>query len=259
MKRAGRRLAILALMADAESARHVARSVVRSRATPSTRSITLRLKPLRGEIVHVRPSSSDLDVVWDTFIGRYHLPPSDLAVQDLVSIWDLGSNIGLTLAHFAVLFPKARILGVEMDRANAALCHVNTAAWRDRCTIIEAAVWPTRGRIQYVCRPGHEFEARVLPQPSARQPFVRSAQSVSLNDLLADNPHDRIDYMKIDVEGAERDLLQSNTEWSAHVRTMKIEVHPPYSVDECVRDMIRLGFRTALDRKHWSAVIGVRD
>ena len=39
-------------------------------------------------------------------------------------------------------------------------------------------------------------------------------------------------------------MLTVNTEWAACVRTMKVEVHPPYRVEECIRDLRALGFST---------------
>ena len=45
------------------------------------------------------PSTQDAAVLWSTFHGRYHLPPTDLP-QDCV-ILDLGGNVGYTVLHFA--------------------------------------------------------------------------------------------------------------------------------------------------------------
>ena len=75
----------------------------------------LRLRPLGGHEILVRAGTSDLGTVWGTFARHYHLPPSELGDPD--TIWDLGANIGLTVAHFAQLFPRARVIGVELDEA----------------------------------------------------------------------------------------------------------------------------------------------
>jgi hypothetical protein len=54
-----------------------------------------------------------------------------------------------------------------------------------------------------------------------------------------------VDYVKLDIEGAERDLLTANTGWAARVRCISVEVHSPYRVEECLRDLAALGFRTS--------------
>ena len=66
--------------------------------------IVLPLKPkaLRGTEIYCRLGTTDIEVFEDTFIKRYHLPPLDL--EPVRTILDLGSNIGLTIAHFASVF-----------------------------------------------------------------------------------------------------------------------------------------------------------
>ena len=48
--------------------------------------------------------------------------------------------------------------------------------------------------------------------------------------------------VKMDIEGAERDVLRQNTEWAALVRTILVEIHEPYDVSSCCTDLARLGF-----------------
>ena len=90
----------------------------------------LRLRPLGGREVLVRPGTSDADTVWGTFARGYHLPPPEVGTPR--TIWDLGANIGLTMAHFACVFPGSRVIGVELDAENAALAHHNNPVeWLD--------------------------------------------------------------------------------------------------------------------------------
>lgn len=49
------------------------------------------------------------------------------------------------------------------------------------------------------------------------------------------------------IEGAERDVLNAETEWSEHVRSIKVEGHEPYTTDACAADLARLGFATRID------------
>jgi FkbM family methyltransferase len=258
LKRIVRRAAALTLLADAGSSRRLTRALLFN-GRPSVNTVEVRLRPLKGAAIRLRPRSSDLDVLWDTFVGRYHLPPRPLSMRELTSIWDLGCSIGLTMAHFAVLFPNAVVVGVEMDSENVSLCRVNTGAWKSRCTVIEGAVWSTGGTIAYEWEAGNELAARVIQPVMPRDSEnVRTAPALPLNDLVERLHCDRIDYLKIDIEGAEREILRVNTDWSHHVEAMKVEVHPPYSVDECGRDVEKLGFTAEIDRRHWSTVIGIR-
>ncbi len=93
------------------------------------RVVRVRLRELGGRAMAIRPSTSDVDTIWGTFAGRYHRPPAEALDRDLLLIWDLGANIGLTMADLAVRHPRARIVGLEMDAENAALARENTSAW----------------------------------------------------------------------------------------------------------------------------------
>jgi hypothetical protein len=64
-----------------------------------------------------------------------------------------------------------------------------------------------------------------------------------------------VDYVKMDVEGAERALLGQSEGWVGAVRCLKVEVHQPYTVTECVRDLERVGLVCEVFRPHWACVI----
>ena len=40
---------------------------------------------------------------------------------------------------------------------------------------------------------------------------------------------------------------------------MKIEVHAPYTREECLKDVEALGFTARPDDKHWSAIVAIRN
>ena len=200
----------------------------------------------------LRRRGSDARVLWDTIHGRYHLPPGDLASADARLIIDLGSNIGLTMAHLATRFTRARVLGVEPDPGSASLARNNIEPWRDRCELVEAAIWPTDGAVNLATREGSEWAAHVGPAAGA------TVEAISLDSLLAQTAPDRVDYMKVDIEGAERDVLRAGGDWPRRVERLKVEVHPPYTVTECAEDLQAIGYEPTIDERHWACVVGRR-
>ncbi len=209
----------------------------------------LRLRPLGGREVLVRPGTSDLGTVWGTFARRYHLPPPELGAPD--TIWDLGANIGLTMGHFAYLFPRARVLGVELDEDNVLLARRNVSAWADRCEVIHAAVWASDGEVRYR---GWGGTSNYQVTGGEEGTPVRA---LSLAELVREHGGP-VDYVKVDVEGAERELLRDGTGWSDAVRCLKIELHGDYSVPDGEADLRRLGFEAWQDPDHWACVVGLR-
>jgi FkbM family methyltransferase len=230
---------------------------------PPNNVLEVRLRELDGHPVSIRAGTSDL---WslEGLEPPVHLPPLELQRDRIRLIWDLGANIGLTMVHLAIECPNAQITGVEMDPANAALCRRNIAATGSRCELIEAAVWDSDGYVDYQPHPvGLEVGFHIVGD---EQHSGLRAKTIRLNQLLDNQPPDTIvDYVKMDIEGAEARVLESNTEWASRVRSIKIEVHPPYTVAECRRQLERLGFRTAIDANYdpestrMPPVIGIRD
>lgn len=205
-----------------------------------------RLRALRGNYAYCRTKGSDINVFSDTFRKNYHLPPQDL--MGVRTILDLGSNIGLTMAHFACLFPRACVLGIELDAGNVELCRRNIAPYGNRCRVIWGAVWTASGQVNY--GGDEEWGFRVIPDPSAERVVSAYTMCELLQQLGAP-----ADYVKMDIEGAERALLKEAKPWINSVRCINIEIHEPYSITECVEDLKAVGFRAIVDSRHPACVI----
>ena len=174
------------------------------------RPSVVRLRPLGGAPVLLRPQSADIQTVIDVFLDREHVPPKQVSHPSV--ILDLGANIGLTMAHFATLFPAARILGAELDPDNAALCVENTERWRDRCEVVAAGVWVRDGTVPYVRREGREVSHAIA---EAATDATSWTTAISIDSLLQRLPATtEVDYMKMDIEGAEREVLRSAQSWA---------------------------------------------
>jgi len=148
---------------------------------------------------------------------------------------------------------RARIIGVELDADNAALCRENVRPWADRCKLVEGAAWSADGEVMYERRRGCEQGFHVT-----RQHGNATAPAISLNTLLGRHGWDRVDFVKMDIEGAEQQVLRRATEWAERVRSIKVEVHGAYTMNDCAGDLRALGFDTRFDDRHWAAVIGQR-
>jgi FkbM family methyltransferase len=211
-------------------------------------TVEIALAPLDGHSISVRPGTADRYAIEDTFIPPVHLPPEQVMEDGAHLIWDLGSNIGLTIAHLAVLFEDAQIIGVEIDSGNAEICARNIAPWESRCRLMQAAVWHTDGEVQYVWEPGNELGFRVEDGGTVEAREIRSVRAISLDSLAAElEEGEQVDYVKMDIEGAEEQVLRINTDWAGIVRTIKVEVHSPYTVEDCRRDLRALGFEVSED------------
>ena len=199
-----------------------------------------------GLEITVRPGTADVFTIDDTFGAAYHRSPWQL--PDAPLILDLGTNVGLTILDYSQQHPGATIVGVELDAENAQLARRNTAHLPN-VTIRQAGVAAREGTVHYGLASANAFTITAGGEHSA--PGITMWQLVS--------PLDRhVDLVKMDIEGAEAEVLADGTEWSSRVDRMLVETHSPYTREQCVRDLERLGFAARIDNRHPAGVSGSR-
>ncbi len=83
---------------------------------------------------------------------------------------------------------------------------------------------------------------------------VTQDNTVSLNYIVKELNLREISFLKIDIEGAEKELFSKNLEWLSVTNEISMEVHPCFGVDtdELLSILKRHGFRcTLLNKDFW--------
>lgn len=208
--------------------------------------VSLRVRGVREPLL-CRPHTMDPITLWDTFYIGFHLPSAPL--DRAAVILDLGANVGYTAASFAMRYPTARILAVEMDAGNAAACQANLAQFATRCTVINAAIWSSSGTVHYGGANVHDFAVG-----AGRQ----TATAMTIDEILDRWGIGEVDYLKMDIEGAEASVLRPPLSWASRVRALNLEVHPPATMAGC-RSMLReSGFTCAAHPLHHAGLVARR-
>jgi FkbM family methyltransferase len=216
-------------------------------------AIQLGIAELKGRKVWCRPGTTDNGVLKCTFREQYHLPPKTKMDGPRVIV-DLGANVGYTMAHFAAIYPQARIIGVEMDRGNYEMALQNIAQFGGACELVNAAIWHERGEVTYSTTQGEEgFHA--CQELSSSGP---TARALPVADLFSMFNIQKVDYLKMDIEGVEHRIFDGAAGWANKVSIIKVEVHPPATVEGCYRALTALGFDCCKDTHHWATVIAVK-
>jgi FkbM family methyltransferase len=168
-----------------------------------------------------RTGTSDLDVFFQIFGEREHRCLD--AIKDAKLIIDLGANVGYASAYFLSRYPESRVVAVEPSLENFHVLTQNLAPYGDRVHAINAAVWwrdeVLRPRDQVFV--GREWGFSVEPGTNAGPPI----RAVTMPELLAIYPGQRVSILKIDIEGAELDLFSHDTQWLDQIDNLTIELH----------------------------------
>jgi FkbM family methyltransferase len=119
--------------------------------------------------------------------------------------------------YFKKLFPGARIEAYEPDEGNFKLLKLNVAQNNFKDVILnQAAVWTTDGEISF---DANETEASHISEGSTSV----KVSSISLNGRL--EKFDSIDFLKIDIEGAEMRVIEDCRANLIRVKNMFLEYH----------------------------------
>lgn len=225
---------------------------------PGPAPVEVRLRSLGGAAVRLRPGTSDALMVRETFRDCVHPPPPEIHARGPRVIVDLGANLGITVADNARRYPEAQIIAVELDPENAELARRNTASWADRVELLQGAVWSEDGEISFERERGNEFGVHVVPDGSAGA--AQTTRALSMETIFGHVPDGaRVDYVKMDVEGVEARLLSGPAAaWLERVDAIALQVHDPYTLEDCARDLEALGFAPRIDRRRRDFIVGVR-
>lgn len=134
------------------------------------------------------------------------------------TVVDVGAQVGMVTVLCARRFAVARVVAFEPSRRNFALASANVASNRCAGVVLQQAAVAARSgeTVLFLSRTA----THSLRQPTRRREVV---QAVSLDDALRDVPV--IDLLKIDVEGAELDVLDGARATLARTRRIAIETH----------------------------------
>jgi FkbM family methyltransferase len=183
-------------------------------------------------------------VQWkDIFVERtFEFSPRMISPR----ILDCGANIGLAALWLKQRFPAARITAFEPDRGVCETLRQNlTRNGAADVEVIEAAVWKSDATVRFR-REG--ADAGAVHDVAADTPGdLVSVRAVRLRDWVA---RERIDLLKLDVEGAELDVLLDVADVLSNVQAVHVEIHDfdpaRRLLPECLLLLERAGFTYAL-------------
>jgi FkbM family methyltransferase len=174
---------------------------------------------VHGRLVRLHvEDAADLAVAQEVLVGgEYEVPGLD----DVEVIVDLGSHIGTSILFFRARYPEARIYGFEPDPATFAKLEANVGALAgvtvqrravagaDGESVLHAASYSLRSSLV-----AGWSESSAVTVPAAR-----------LDRVVEELGLDRIDLLKLDIEGSETEAL-AGAEALGRVRAIAGELHP---------------------------------
>lgn len=172
--------------------------------------------------LHLRLKSSDLPTYKKIFRDKEYDLELPRKPQVIV---DAGANVGFASLFFARKYPQAKIFAIEPEEENFAYLVKNVAPFPN-IVPLKRALWKTNEPLELV-DPGigaWGFQTR-NPAEKGALPVVQKVEAITVDKLMADYGLTYIDILKVDIEGAEKEVFETSSGWLDKVGVIMVELH----------------------------------
>jgi FkbM family methyltransferase len=162
----------------------------------------LRLR--NGVRMTVRPRTTDRAAVNENFVIRpYTTDVKGYEIRDADTVVDVGANIGAFSIYASRQCRRGRIFSIEPDKDNFAMLQKNVEQnGATNVTAINAALFSEDGEHVFY---SDGAKSSLYWNTTGASP--ETVKTMTFHTFLNQNNLDRIDYLKMDCEGAEFDIL----------------------------------------------------
>lgn len=177
-----------------------------------------------GVAVHFSDPQAFLFSVKELFIDEIYKFSPDSATPKII---DCGANIGMSILFFKLNYPGAKIIAFEPDLHNYLITKQNIDSWKySDIELEQKAVWIHNEQISF--NQLSDMGSYIVPedqQATGSDNNITRVDCVRLKNLL----NTETDFLKLDIEGAEYDVIKDCRNSLSNVKNLFIEYHGNYN------------------------------
>lgn len=156
------------------------------------------------------------------------------ADTDTPYIIDCGANIGLSVLYFKWLYPKAKVLAFEPDGDNLVILQKNVESYgMSDITVRQQAVWTKEGHISFQASGSQASKISLSDTPDTQTINIPCTRLASLLQQ-------KVDFLKMDIEGAEYEVLKDCKDDLANVQHLFVEYHGDIRESSHLTEMLEI-------------------
>ncbi|MCB0192838.1 MAG: FkbM family methyltransferase [Anaerolineae bacterium] len=163
------------------------------------------------------------------------------------TIIDGGANIGLSTIYLKKLFPTSKVYAFEPDPNVFKVLEANIRAFGySNVELINKALWHTETIVQFMgegADAGHLSYKKDIGVEDKNNNMVQTTR-------LCNYLHQEIDFLKLDIEGAEVEVVLDCSDYLQNVRNIFVEYHSfegqEQRLDELLCILNKSGFRVQI-------------
>ncbi|WP_159085989.1 FkbM family methyltransferase [Flavobacterium faecale] len=174
--------------------------------------------------IYLRPKSSDILAFHQIFTFKEYDMNFGMTPNFII---DAGANIGLSAVFFSNKFPNATLVAIEPEKNNFDALRKNTENYPN--VLLEKKALSNQDNLFFdVIDKGYGNWGFVTENKNIKgnTKIVDTVQTITIDAIMATYNLEYLDLLKIDIEGAEKILFESNYEiWLPKTKCLLIELH----------------------------------
>lgn len=175
--------------------------------------------PILKRKVYIRRKTKDTETFEEIFNHNIYNLQLPIVPETII---DAGANVGFASLFFKLKYPNSRIALVEIEKDNIKMVEKNLKGLNN-IKIYHKGLFNKIGFFK-VEDPYNASNSFVIREVSENEAY--DIQSTTVDEIMIENNFQTVDILKIDIEGAEKDLFEKNYEnWLPKVKIIMVETH----------------------------------
>ena len=175
--------------------------------------------PFLGRAIYFRKKTKDKETFKEIFNLNIYNIKLPIIPNNII---DAGSNTGFASLFFKLKYPKAKIISLEIENGNINMIGKNLRNF-DNIEIIQKGLFNKKAFFK-IEDPFHATNSFVIKEVAKGEKY--DVESITIDEIMTTSKIETIDILKIDIEGAEKDLFEKNYEnWLPKVKIIMVETH----------------------------------
>jgi len=172
--------------------------------------------------VWVRLKTSDIGTFKHIFLQLEY--KFDIAKSPNVII-DAGANVGYASIYFANRYPKARIYAIEPSGENYEMLKTNVGKYSNIIPI-RAALWKENTTLTLTGQRRNYNAFRICESLKCNHNTINeNVKGVTVDGIMQEYGLGYVELLKVDIEGAEKEVFKDPSSWIDRVGFIVIELH----------------------------------
>jgi FkbM family methyltransferase len=165
------------------------------------------IKLKNGLTIYSDGSLSDMDIFREVFVQKYH--NNNIDFRNIHTMLDIGAYKGFVSLLATTKNNNLKIISVEPNDKNYRYLtkNIEVNSLNNKVIHLNKAVWKENGKLKLYTQKDDQPGHTVIPERSKNVSKAHYVDSITIESLLDIYGFKSVDYLKIDVEGAEYEII----------------------------------------------------